>query len=178
MRVADIIEDALFPQQERLERSRDQHRQETSLLHLHHRVLFQMFAPLPIFHRLGTRRWRSLQQRLRKLAAQRVIHERRRIGDYGRNFLVQSRLVAATENELATKSVARRLASPSGTPMRKKPLAFITSNNQRKMSQSSRRSTAKADPSLHPAARRDGVDLWCSCVQLYFEASSCDLVLE
>jgi hypothetical protein len=87
----------------RHERARDRHRQQTRLLHLHHRVVFQPFAPLPVFHRFGARRWRRLEQRLRELAAQRVIHERRRIGDNGRDFLVQPRLVAAAEDEFGNK---------------------------------------------------------------------------
>ena len=43
----------------RHQRARHRHRQQTRLLHLHHRLVIQPLAPLMIFHRLGARwRWR------------------------------------------------------------------------------------------------------------------------
>ena len=100
----------------RHQRARDRHRQQTRFLHLHHRVVFETFAPLAIFHGNFARRNFSLSastgervgvrcrnQRLGELAAQRVVHERRRIGDDGRDLLVQSRLVAAAEDEFGNK---------------------------------------------------------------------------
>ncbi len=89
----------------RHERARDRHRQQTRLLHLHHRVVFEMFAPLPIFHRLGARLAGGayVEQCLGKLTAQWVIDECRRIGHNGRDLLVQPRFVAAAEDELGHK---------------------------------------------------------------------------
>ena len=87
----------------RHQRARHRHRQQTRLLHLHHRVVFEPFAPLAILHRFSARRRRGLEQRFRKLAAQRVVHERRRIGNNGLHLLVQPRFVAAAEDELGNK---------------------------------------------------------------------------
>ena len=57
--------------------------------------------------------------------AQVVPAESRRIGDDGFHFLFQAGLVAAAEDETGDKSVARRVASPSGMPSRIKSFVFI-----------------------------------------------------
>ena len=87
----------------RHERSRDGDRQQTGFLHLHHRLVFKPFAPLPVFHRLRARRRRRSKQRLREFTAQRVARISRRIGDNGGDFLMQPRLVAAAEDEFGNK---------------------------------------------------------------------------
>jgi hypothetical protein len=87
----------------RHERSSHGHRQQTGFLHLHHRIVFKPFAPLAIFDRLRARRRRRMEQRLREFTPQRVVRKGRRIGDNGGDFLVESRLVAAAENEFGNK---------------------------------------------------------------------------
>jgi len=87
----------------RHERSRDGDRQQTRFLHLHHRLVFKAFAPLAVFHRLRAWWRRRTKQRLREFTAQRITHKWPWIGDNGRHFLVQPRLVAAAEDELGDK---------------------------------------------------------------------------
>ncbi len=53
----------------RHERARDRHRQQTRLFHLHHRVVFETFAPLPILHRHGARQRRRVEQSLGKFSS-------------------------------------------------------------------------------------------------------------
>ncbi len=48
------------------------HRQQTGSFHLHHGLVFEPFAPLPVFDGLAPWRWRSVEQRFGKLAAQAV----------------------------------------------------------------------------------------------------------
>ena len=98
----------------RHERTRHRHRQQTRLLHLHHRLVFQARAPLPILHRLRARRRRGALQRLGELPAQRIAREGGGMGDNGFHLLLQPRLVAAAEDELANK--IRR--APRGFPQR------------------------------------------------------------
>ena len=87
----------------RHQRPRHRHRQQARLLHLHHRLVFETLAPLPIFYRFGARwRWR-IEQGLCELAAQRVIHERRRIGQNSLHLLLQARPIAPAEDKLTNK---------------------------------------------------------------------------
>ena len=89
--------------------ARHRDRQQTRLLYLHHCIMFETFAPLPILHRLGARRRRRVEQCLGELAAQRICHEGRWISDNGDNLLLQPRLIAAAEDEFGNK--IRREAS-------------------------------------------------------------------
>jgi len=69
------------------------------VLHLHHRLVIQPFAPLMIFHGFGARWWRRIEQRLCEILAQIIRQKCRRVRNNGRDFLVQPRLVAAAEDE-------------------------------------------------------------------------------
>ena len=83
--------------------SRHENRQQTGFLHLHYGVVFKALAPLAIFDRLGPRRRRRAEQRLGEFPAQRITRKGRRIGHDGRDFLVQARFVAATEDKFGDK---------------------------------------------------------------------------
>ena len=75
--------------------------------------MLETFAPLAIFYRLGARRGRCVEQRLRKFPAQRVINERGWIRDNSRDLLVQARLVATAEDEPGNK-IRRQAGRLSG----------------------------------------------------------------
>jgi hypothetical protein len=68
---------------------------------------------------------KGFQQRLGKVHPDGVLQKGGRVCDNRRNLFVQFGFVPAAENELLTKSVARRVASPSGTPSRIKSLVFM-----------------------------------------------------
>ena len=53
----------------RHQRARYRHQQQTRLLHLHHHLVIQPFAPLMVIHRLGARWRRCSEQRLGKVLA-------------------------------------------------------------------------------------------------------------
>ena len=74
------------------ERPRHRHRQQAGLLHLHDGLVFQSFAPLAVFDRLGAWRRRCIQQRFSQFASQIVFNEIGRVGDDRLDFLFQSGL--------------------------------------------------------------------------------------
>ena len=76
------------------------HGQQAGFLHLHHRLVFQSFAPLAVFDRLSARRRRSVHNGFGQFLAHRVFCKKSRIGHNGFQFLLQLGFVSTAEDEL------------------------------------------------------------------------------
>ena len=84
----------------RHERARHRDRQQARLLHLHHRLVLQTFAPLTIFDRFSARRRRRIDNGFGEFLAHRILGKQSRIRNDRFHFLFEPGFVAAAENEL------------------------------------------------------------------------------